>query len=207
MSATGPVRALVEAAITIINRLPIPDDPDTSTLWSAVNAMTDDMATRADAALQPRTYEQIFDILLTQGINNKRIAQLEGELEVQKVAFAAHHELGEREKARTDKVAAQRDALVEALEFYADPHTYFAVAFTFDPPCGDFRDDFGETDELGVKPGKCARTALAAAQDTRECSNCGGTGRWNPTQHKEKDCDWCHATGRVPIALDTQEDG
>jgi hypothetical protein len=58
---------------------------------------------------------------------------------------------------------AWRDAelarLREALEFYADPDTYFAVGFMFDPPTGDFADDFDDTD-LGRKPGKRAREAL-----------------------------------------------
>lgn len=49
----------------------------------------------------------------------------------------------------------------EALEFYADPDTYFACAFFFDPPCGAFREDFslveGDTVE---RPGKLAREVL-----------------------------------------------
>lgn len=48
---------------------------------------------------------------------------------------------------------------VEALQFYADPATYFAVGFLADPPAGDFVQDFDETD-LGEKPGKAARIAL-----------------------------------------------
>ena len=51
--------------------------------------------------------------------------------------------------------------IVEALAFYADPETYFAVGFFPDPPCGDFMEDFSET-HLGMKPGKRAREALAA---------------------------------------------
>jgi hypothetical protein len=52
---------------------------------------------------------------------------------------------------------------VKALGFYADPGTYAAIGFLPDPPCGDFLDDFEDT-ELGRKPGKRARAALAAAR-------------------------------------------
>ena len=46
-----------------------------------------------------------------------------------------------------------------ALEFYADPATYFAIGFFPDPPCGDFAADTSET-HLGMKPGKRARALL-----------------------------------------------
>lgn len=50
--------------------------------------------------------------------------------------------------------------LQEALEFYADPVTYFAIEFFPDEPCGDFINDFEETGCLGKKPGKLARETL-----------------------------------------------
>jgi hypothetical protein len=43
--------------------------------------------------------------------------------------------------------------------FYGHPDTYFAIGFFPDPPCGQFMDDFSNT-ELGFKPGKNAREAL-----------------------------------------------
>jgi hypothetical protein len=58
-------------------------------------------------------------------------------------------------------VDAEPKGLREALEFYADPDTYFAVGIFPDPPCGNFMDDFSDT-ELGRKPGKRARAVLAA---------------------------------------------
>lgn len=57
--------------------------------------------------------------------------------------------------------------LVEALEFYADPETYHACLFVFDPPCGGFDDDFEDFKEHGHPdydrdvPGKRARAILA----------------------------------------------
>ncbi len=48
--------------------------------------------------------------------------------------------------------------LIEALEFYADPDTYFAIGFLGDPPCGPFCEDFD--DETG-KPGALARKTLS----------------------------------------------
>lgn len=49
--------------------------------------------------------------------------------------------------------------LIEALDFYADPETYFAIGFFPDPPCGDFMNDFSYVDEV-ARPGKKARIAL-----------------------------------------------
>jgi hypothetical protein len=46
--------------------------------------------------------------------------------------------------------------LIRALQFYADPETYYAIGFFPDPPCGDFIEDF---DELR-KPGALARKTL-----------------------------------------------
>lgn len=57
----------------------------------------------------------------------------------------------------------------QILYFYANPYTYFAVAFFPDPPCGDFMKDFSKIpshwDEFGqmsdsYKPGKKARKFL-----------------------------------------------
>lgn len=59
------------------------------------------------------------------------------------------------------KRASPYDAIIKALEFYADPETYFAIGFFPDPPCGPFMEDFSKTEELGNKPGKMAREALA----------------------------------------------
>ncbi len=70
--------------------------------------------------------------------------------------------------------------LREALDFYADPDTYFAISFMADPPHGDFLDDASEVERYGegenemivTKPGKRARAALAA---TEQCPGCGGS--------------------------------
>lgn len=61
-----------------------------------------------------------------------------------------------------------KERLEGAVEFYADPHTYFAVAVIVDTPCGDFDDDFSDTEELGIKPGKRARETLAALTAAKE---------------------------------------
>lgn len=68
--------------------------------------------------------------------------------------------------------------LIEALEFYADPETYFAISAVGDPPCGDFLRDVAELSEEdqewwddyrpgGGYYGKKAREALAAWRNTR----------------------------------------
>ncbi len=45
---------------------------------------------------------------------------------------------------------------MRALDFYADPGTYFAIGFFPDRHSGAFINDFSKT-EFGQKPGKLAR--------------------------------------------------
>jgi hypothetical protein len=56
------------------------------------------------------------------------------------------------------------EKLVEALTFYADPETYHACSFFFDPPTGGWDDDFDEDHGNWLyqrpMPGKRARAAL-----------------------------------------------
>jgi hypothetical protein len=59
------------------------------------------------------------------------------------------------------------EKLAEALQFYANPETYFAIGFLCDPPNGDFMEDFSDT-QLGEKPGKKARIALAEYEAARK---------------------------------------
>jgi hypothetical protein len=50
-----------------------------------------------------------------------------------------------------------------ALEMYADPSSYHAIAFMFDAPCGHFANDFSRTKQGGYNrpmPGKTARWAM-----------------------------------------------
>ena len=61
----------------------------------------------------------------------------------------------------------ENERLRAALDFYADPETYFAWGFIGDSPCGEWDDDFEET-ELGYKPGKRARAALSQPAATGE---------------------------------------
>ena len=53
--------------------------------------------------------------------------------------------------------------LIDAVWFYANPQTYFAIALLKDEPCGEFASDFDET-YLGYKPGKRARDTLDRAE-------------------------------------------
>lgn len=54
---------------------------------------------------------------------------------------------------------------MEALEFYGNPDTYFAIVFFPDPPCGEFMDDFARDhaneDYRHPMPGKRARSIHA----------------------------------------------
>lgn len=65
------------------------------------------------------------------------------------------------------KAAERITALEHALLFYADPATYFAIGFLPDPPYGEFMNDFSDTEELGLKPGKMARAVLGLEEPKR----------------------------------------
>jgi hypothetical protein len=56
------------------------------------------------------------------------------------------------------------EALREALEFYADPDTYFAIGLFPDRPCGEFMEDFSDEHDPGYP--KRARAALASHPTT-----------------------------------------
>jgi hypothetical protein len=70
---------------------------------------------------------------------------------------------------RERELMAEIERLREALEFYADPETYFAIACIGDPPCGDFirdfSDDHGHPQLDGMRYGKRARAALKAVAE------------------------------------------
>lgn len=69
-------------------------------------------------------------------------------------------ELWDREDGIHD-LTRDNEELRKALEFYADPETYFAIGFFPDRPCGEFVKDFDDQGpELGHKPGVRARAAL-----------------------------------------------
>lgn len=66
---------------------------------------------------------------------------------------------------REAELRAAHDRLWLALAFYADPETYHACAFAFDPPCGEFSNDFSyDADYDRDMPGKLARETLDALQ-------------------------------------------
>lgn len=82
--------------------------------------------------------------------------------------IASIHSLADQLAAAREIIGKQR----EALEFYADPLTYFAIGFFPDRPCGDFMEDFEELDheDLGetCKPGKRAREALRLTEESSD---------------------------------------
>ena len=65
---------------------------------------------------------------------------------------------------------AEIERLREALDFYADPETYFGLMVLGDPPCGafadDFSDDHGHPYLDGPRYGKTARAALNTEDKT-----------------------------------------
>ena len=51
-------------------------------------------------------------------------------------------------------------SLVDALAFYADEDSYFAIGFFPDRPCGDFIEDFSQDSFGTMRPGKKAMAVL-----------------------------------------------
>lgn len=111
----------------------------------------------------------------------KRIAELEAELDAlnqdvterlqndSDTIHRLHTNLAEATRVN-DELRGRMQSMTEALEFYADPDTYFAVEFLFDPPCGRFRNDFSEGYDSYVlynrpMPGKLARQCLGVEPD------------------------------------------
>lgn len=66
--------------------------------------------------------------------------------------------------AQINEEDEEAERMREALEFYADPDTYFGMSIICDPPCGDFYRDFDEDHGNDfydrAMPGKQARDAL-----------------------------------------------
>lgn len=56
----------------------------------------------------------------------------------------------------------------DALHFYADPDSYFAISILDDPPCGEFARDFSQDEWTAIceydrpMPGKLAREIMIA---------------------------------------------
>lgn len=75
----------------------------------------------------------------------------------------AREVLAEGGSVQCDGVALAQ--LLDAVEFYADPDTYFAIGIFGDSPCGEFIEDVEEIDGA-VRPGKRARAALALTQQS-----------------------------------------
>ena len=68
-------------------------------------------------------------------------------------------------KTREEQLEEGLKLAVECLGHYADPRTYMAVAFLFDPPCGDISKDFSFVESFGREmPGAEARRLLEKLQ-------------------------------------------
>lgn len=91
------------------------------------------------------------------GDRNHAIAQQIEEAEKARDEHWIKQEMGVASACCNNEIKLKK--LIEALEFYADPDTYFAIGFLPDRPCGEFINDGSETD-LGIKPGKKARKVL-----------------------------------------------
>jgi hypothetical protein len=79
-------------------------------------------------------------------------------------SFEARGEVLRMVATTSVKRARRITDLTAALEFYADPETYYGIGFLADSPCGefaqDFSDDHGDDTLPGPRPGARARRAL-----------------------------------------------
>ena len=120
-----------------------------------------------------RALDEGADIYAEITAKERRIAELEAEVGQWKEANSRNRELVDQFKGPAASTAywitkakaakAREVKLREALEFYADPDTYFAVSIISDPPAGDIVRDFSAVpgnDYDRPMPGKRARAAL-----------------------------------------------
>lgn len=101
-----------------------------------------------------------------------QIEELEAELEIEEKRFNdlwnKYYNVTKRvEELTIERIDRQVTLckVTQALAFYGDPSTYFAVGFVSDPPRGKIMEDFSNT-KLGVKPGKLARDTIEGIEDT-----------------------------------------
>lgn len=84
----------------------------------------------------------------------------------------AHDDMGDVDAEHVHVASIAADEIVrlrDALEFYADPESYFAVMILGDSPCGEIIEDVSDTGEpLGWRHGKRARIALGLEQEDHE---------------------------------------
>lgn len=148
----------VRAALAEIDRLAKLVNDQNGTLAAfadrAVEAEAERDALKQQAEIDRETMKHMVQS------HDERVAERDAlRAEVRRLTSEAAIALDESSRLRA-LVAEMRGA----LEFYADPETYFAITFLDDPPSGDFMDDFsddhgGEFDR--PMPGKRARAALA----------------------------------------------
>ena len=98
-------------------------------------------------------------------LTDAAVRKCHGLADIQQVS--AHYRYVDVDFARTLERRNRR--LVEALRFYADPQTYFAISMFPDPPCGEFITDFEDVGEMSgrQRPGKRARAALSDQQEDK----------------------------------------
>jgi hypothetical protein len=63
-------------------------------------------------------------------------------------------------QSQLELIKKENDILVEALDFYQQPETYFACSLFCDPPCGAISEDYSDCGEWGMRLGKTAREAI-----------------------------------------------
>lgn len=100
-------------------------------------------------------------------MSNSELTSIEIDAEVARIRAVTQHGTIGLPKADVDWLCDRVEAFAEALNFYADPDSYFAILFMPDRPAGEFADDFSNADHLAeygpydrVMPGKRAREVL-----------------------------------------------
>ena len=100
----------------------------------------------------------------------------------------------EAAEQKAAELEQENTGLRDILQFYADPETYFGIAFIPDKPCGEFWEDFD--DDLVApdgqpysKPGKRARQALSAPSELAKARDAvveAAMNDWMPARFDEE---------------------
>lgn len=142
------------------------DDPDVETLSQTVYWALQHERDKNETAVRERDEAHHRLNFADGSLQDAGVAVEHERFDLAIEKLAADRDIAIAAKIESDKACAGMRA---ALEFYADPETYFAIGFMPDRPCGEFMEDFEdvEHDDGGkwFKPGKRARAVLNSPVD------------------------------------------
>lgn len=156
------------AGAELLQRVELAERSEDSAYVSRVHLLMQRRAEAAEAQVATLTRERDLHAQIATDLSAdiaNLVSERTAERDSLKKRLADAIEACDGEHPEVSMLKRRMERLEEALEFYANPETYFAIGFFPDSPTGDFMDDFDDTGELGFKPGKRARSALSEGKE------------------------------------------